>query len=291
MVSATEKKEQIDKIIEENKKPQMLLDISNERYLERIIVSFIDVGHGDCTLVTDGKTTMLIDAGSIKDGPLVADFLKNSGVERIDYLIGTHPDEEHIGGLKDIIENFNVQKLIMPKTSIQNEVLNAIESAADKKKIEIIHPSRGDRWNIGYSQCTVLSCAAVTDENNVDESSIVLHLDTKRYDYLFMSDAKLCNEEAIMKSGLNYKADVLRVADHGSAESNSEKFIRAVEPEYIVIATDDASAEYPNDEKLMMFHSVAKYTIMTNVCSFEIQQGTGREPLRYIHANCDGDID
>ena len=99
---------------------------------EDLLIDFIDVGQADSILVRNQDKVMLIDAGTNEAGETVVNYLKNLGITKIDYLIGTHPHEDHIGGLDDVINNFDIGQIYMPKiettTKTFEDVLDAIEN-------------------------------------------------------------------------------------------------------------------------------------------------------------------
>lgn len=238
---------------------------SNSKYVGNILVQFIDVGQADCTLVTDGDSTMLIDAGNNEDGELVVNYLQNLGISEIDYLVGTHPHEDHIGGLDDVIDAFQVGVLVMPDVTTDTQTFQDVLNAASENGVNIHHPFVGETWDIGVAECTVLSCEAVNDMSDLNEWSIVLRLDTPNTDYMFMSDAQACNEDAIMKlDGMNLSADYYRAGHHGSSDANSKAFLQMVNPDYVVISVgEDNEYGHPHRETKQLFYDIADCTIMT----------------------------
>lgn len=247
--------------------PQKMLDLyeeakknSGEQYVE-----FIDVGQADCTLVVNKDTIMLIDAGNNEDGEYIVAYLKQLGISKIDYLVGTHPHEDHIGGLDNIIESFEIGVLLMPDVSTDLYTYESVVSAAKDHDVEIRHPAVGEQWGIGDATCTVLSNSAIEDVTDLNEWSLVLHLDTNKLDFLFMGDAQICNENAIIESGLNFKADVLRVSHHGSSDANSEKFIRMASPTYSITSVGvDNEYNHPHKEVLEQLREVCQHNARTD---------------------------
>ena len=198
-----------------------------------ITMYFFDVGQADCILVSTSGNNMLIDAGNNADGKLIVNYLKNSlGINNIDYLIGTHNHEDHIGGLDDIIKDLNVKNLYMPFVSITStKTYEDVENEAFKKHLEIKNPNIGDTFSLGNAQITVMNVDN-NEPTNKNESSIVLQLQFGDQTYLFTGDTEIINENSRQWNDI----DVLKVAHHGSTTSSCEKFLNQIKPETAIIS-------------------------------------------------------
>lgn len=193
-------------------------------------VYFIDVGQADNILVTNKEENMLIDAGNNDDGEVVVDFLKNKGIKKIDYLIGTHPHEDHIGGLDDVINNFEIENIYMPKIETTTKTFRDVLTAISNKKLKVTAPKKGDKFEVGEAKCEVMT-DSILNKENLNLSSIVIRLEFGKNSFLFMGDAETENEKTV-----NWpKTDVLKVGHHGSNTSSSERFLNEVAPKYAVI--------------------------------------------------------
>ena len=198
-----------------------------------ITTYFFDVGQADCILVSTGGHNMLIDAGNNADGNLIANYLKNNlDINKIEYLIGTHNHEDHIGGLDNIIKNIEVENLYMPYVSVTStKTYEDVENEALKKNLEIKNPNIGDTFSLGNAQFTIMNVD--NDEpTNKNESSIVLQMQFGSQKYLFTGDTEVINENSRNWEDIN----VLKVAHHGSTTSSSEKFLNQVKPEISIIS-------------------------------------------------------
>lgn len=111
-------------------------------------VHYLDIGQGDCTLIRQGDHAMLIDAGNNSKGTKVQAYLENQGIDHLDYVIGTHPDADHIGGLDVIIYKFDCGKVMMPDYSKDTQTYDDVIQAAKSKDYQIAHPKAGKniRW-------------------------------------------------------------------------------------------------------------------------------------------------
>ena len=192
-------------------------------------VHFVDVGQADCTLLIDSGNTMLIDAGNNADGRLVVRYLQNLGIDHIDILVGTHPHEDHIGGLDDIVESFSIGKIVMPakthNTKSFEDVLDAIES----KGMRITVPKVGDTFQLGGSSLTLLAPVR-TDYFNINDHSLVFKLIRSGKRLLFAADAETVSEWHMIGNKADLASDVLKVGHHGSDTSTNSTFIGLVSP-------------------------------------------------------------
>lgn len=222
------------------------LDTQNELYEtqtkknfiaeDKLVVDYIDVGQADSILLRNKDKTMLIDAGTNEQGKNVVSFLKEEGISKIDYLIGTHPHEDHIGGLDDVINNFDIGQIYMPKrettTKTFKDVLNAIKS----KNLTITQPKKGEIIDLVQAKCEFMT-EPIIDDDNINLSSLTLRVEFGNNSFLFMGDAEKQNEKTITWP----KTDVLKVGHHGSDTSSSKEFLEQVNPKYSIIMVGEGN--------------------------------------------------
>ncbi len=198
---------------------------------DKLQVNFIDVGQADSILVSNKNETMLIDAGNNENGKDIVDFIKEKGITKINYLIGTHPHADHIGGLDDVIKSdLEIDNVYMPKIQTNTKTFEDVLDAIQSKGLKVIAPQKGDAFKIGDANCEVMT-DSILDKENLNLSSIVIRLAFGENSFLFMGDSELENEKAISWP----KTDVLKVGHHGSNTSSSENFLSQVNPQYAVI--------------------------------------------------------
>lgn len=245
-------------------------------------VEYIDIGQADSSLIyLPNGEIMLIDAGGNSTAKKLSKYLsEEKGITKIDYLVGTHPHEDHIGGLDVIINDFDIGELYMPKladssvptTKTYNDVLDAIINKnlkanqgiagvtileKDDLKIDIIAPNSNK-----YS--------------NLNNYSIVIKITYGEKSLLFMGDAEELSENEILENSYNVKADVIKCGHHGSHSSSSENFIDAVSPQYAIISCGtDNSYGHPHSETITTFENNNITYYRTDI------QGT-------IYLSCDG---
>ena len=219
---------------------------------EDLSIDFIDVGQADSILVRNQDKVMLIDAGTNEAGETVVNYLKNLGITKIDYLIGTHPHEDHIGGLDDVINNFDIGQIYMPKIETTTKTFEDVLEAIENKNLTVTAPNKGDKIELGQTVGEFMT-EPILDKDNLNVSSLVLRLEFGNTSYLFMGDAEEENEETIHWP----KTDVLKVGHHGSSTSSSESFLEQVQPKYaIIMAGKDNSYGLPKQETIDKLNNI-----------------------------------
>ncbi len=196
-------------------------------------VHFIDVGQADCALILQGDGAMLIDAGNNNDGDLVVDYLRDLGVTSLTYAVGTHPHEDHIGGLDTVLRKIPVENLLMPRIQTDTKTFEDVLDAAMDRGLSITAPRQNDTFSVGAAVVTALQCLETDDLNN---ASLIFRLDYGDVSFLFTGDAEAEAEEAVLGSRVPLNCDVLKVGHHGSSTSTTEAFLLAVSPDYAVIS-------------------------------------------------------
>jgi competence protein ComEC len=216
-----------------------------------LIIHFIDVGQGASQLVISptGKT-ILIDAGNNNKEKLVVAYLKKEKIKKIDILIGTHPDADHIGGLDAVIDNFDIGKIYMPKVQSNTETFKDVLAAIQKKSLKVTTAKSGLILDL-EAKVIVEMIAPVGTYDDANDMSAVVRLTYGSNSFLFTGDAESKSEADMLKSIVNLKSDVLMVGHHGSKSSTSQKFLDAVNPKYAVIQVGkDNNYGHPTAEVL-----------------------------------------
>lgn len=224
-------------------------------------VHMIDVGQGDCILVKSGDHAMLIDAGERGNDQKIIDYLKANSVEKLDYLVATHPHSDHIGSMPKVIEAFEVENIIMPKlptsmvptTSIYQKLIKTASASGAK----IISAKAGAEYKLGDAKITIVGPVGTPEDLN--NSSVVIKVVYGKNSFLFTGDAETESEKKILTSGADIKADVLKLGHHGSSTSTSEEFLKVVSPSLALISCGkDNDYGHPHEETL---EKLEKYDI------------------------------
>ncbi|MCT4598766.1 MAG: DNA internalization-related competence protein ComEC/Rec2 [Vallitalea sp.] len=236
----------------------------------------LDIGQGDSTVImSPNNKVYVIDGGGNVNSKTIRDtgyyiirpFLKYNGVNKIDCLILTHSDKDHIGGLIELIDHFKVDKIIMPCVYRDKDVLlNKLILKANNKNIPLYYLDEGDRINDGNITFESLYPSSDIDEfHNNNAHSLVLKLKYKLYDILLTGDIEKQEEQYINSKYSNYmQCDILKVPHHGSSSSSTQQFINNVKPQIAVISCGkNNSYGHPNkevvnryrDKKILIFNT------------------------------------
>ena len=199
-------------------------------------VHFIDVGQGDAALIKKGNEFMLIDAGKNVDEKLIVGYLKKHKVKKLQYVIGTHPHEDHIGGLDAVIDNFHIENIIMPNAIATTKTFEDVLDSISKKGLSITKAKSGDIYNFNGASFAILA-PNKEEYSNLNNYSVVVKLTYGANSFLFTGDAEAQSEEEILaKNKRLLKSDVLKVGHHGSVTSTTQDFLDAVNPSVAVIS-------------------------------------------------------
>ena len=189
-----------------------------------------DVGQGDSILIVNEGKTMLIDASTNQMESTVVKYLQDLGIKKIDYLVGTHPHEDHIGGLDNVIKNFSIGKFYMPKKSANTKTYEDVLDAAISNNLKITSPKIGDKFKVGNANCEVMS--VIDDADDTNDCSIVIQMEFNGVKYLFTGDAGT----AVEKSRNWEQVDILKVGHHGSKTSSTKAFLDQIKPKVALIS-------------------------------------------------------
>ena len=199
---------------------------------ENFSVSFIDVGQANSVLIRNGNYNMLIDAGNNEDGEKLVNYFKSLGIEEFTYVFATHPHEDHIGGMDDIINNFKIDNYYMSNKLSTTKTFMDVLDALDRRNLKYTVPNKGDTLKLGDANIKVIYPG--DDKSNINDSSIVLKITYGKNSFLLTGDATSNVERKIYNEDI--KSDVLKVAHHGSSYSSTDVFLDKVKPYYAVIS-------------------------------------------------------
>lgn len=212
-------------------------------------IHFIDVGQGDSSLVIcDGKT-MLIDGGDKSASSVVYTYLKKQGLTYLDYVVCTHPDADHVGGLSGALEQATAGTVFCPVDSYDSQAFNNFKTRVEAQGKTLVKPAADSTFQLGSATVTVLAPRADYKDNN--NKSIVLCIVYGDTSFLFTGDAEHDSEAAMCDAGVTLKSTVLKVGHHGSETSTSIRFLWEVMPQYAVISCGkDNKYGHPTEQTL-----------------------------------------
>ena len=229
----------------------------------KLEVYFIDVGQADSALVLCDGQSMLIDGGNTADSSRMYSVMKKHGISQLDYVIGTHAHEDHIGGLAGALNYSSVKFAYCPVTSYDSKAFQNFRKAVEKYGVSITVPKDGDTFSLGSAECEILAVNTGGDTNN---SSIVLRIAYEDTSFLFTGDAEREVEQAILNRKKDIQSTVLKVGHHGSESSTSYLWLREVMPQYAVISVGkDNSYGHPTDEVLSRLRDAEVTTFRTDM--------------------------
>ena len=247
-------------------------------------VNYIDVGQGDSIFIQlPNNETMLIDAGEAYEADNVIDFLNNLGIKKIEYVVGTHPHTDHIGGLEEVINTFDVGAIYMPKVSSNSKTFEDLLTTISNKGLKGKTAKSGvvvlDEDNLK------LEFIAPNSDNysNLNNYSAVLKLTYLDNTFLFMGDAETLSEDEIT---CEIKADVIKVGHHGSDSSSGIEFVKKVSPEYAIIMVGEGNSyNHPYQSIIDRYESVGAKVLRTDLDGNIVCDSDG------VDVTCKGDKD
>ena len=214
----------------------------------KLTVHFIDVGQADAALIECDGHFMLIDGGNKDDSSRIYSILKDAGVEKLDIMVASHAHEDHVGGLAGALNYAAADLILCPVTDHDSEAFGDFKKYAEQNGPGITVPAAGAQYQLGDATVTLLGVNGGSDVNN---SSIVLKIQHGEVSFLFTGDAERDAEQAILNSGADLSATVLKVGHHGSSDSTTYPFLREIMPQYAVISVGEGNPYgHPTDDTL-----------------------------------------
>ena len=228
--------------------------LASDASVDKMEVHFIDVGQGDSTLITCGGSSMLIDAGDDSKGTAIQNYLQKQKVKKLDYLVLTHPDADHIGGAPVILTKFEIGKVFVSNYEKDNKTYLKLIQALDQKRLKSTTPKVDAQYALGSAKITIL--APNKKYENPNDASIALIIENGNNKFLFSGDAGEAAEKDILDGKTDISANVYHAGHHGSRYSTSEDFFQAVDPDYAVISCAQGNSYgHPHAETLNTFRT------------------------------------
>lgn len=226
-----------------------------DKNLDELEITYIDIGQGNAVLVKSKNENLLIDGGNRANSRYYYNYIKNKNLKKIDYMIASHYDEDHIAGLISILENYKVLNVLSPAYKKDTKIYKSFKKSLSNSNANIINPIQGDSFNLGDAKVKILWPKVYKDGVDND-NSIVVKITYRNMKFLFPADASKDVEDQLIYSGYNLKSDVLMVGHHGSKYSTSKEFLKEVSPKLAIISVGKNNRyKHPSKEVIKLLNS------------------------------------
>ncbi len=212
-------------------------------------IHIIDVGKADAILIRSGEKAALIDAGKPVSSDAVSDYLQRHNVSYLDFLIMSHPDSDHTGGMPGVLEELGAGMFVLAECFSGAEPgFEDLRGILEQKGIGTMSLAPGEGFTLGAAEFTAVGPAGSFEDPN--NSSLVLRMDCAGFSALFCGDMEYEAEQALILSGRDIGVDLLKVGHHGSDTSSSLRFVYETSPKYAAVSTALDRNLLPKDEVL-----------------------------------------
>ncbi|WP_461207657.1 ComEC/Rec2 family competence protein [Clostridium sp. DL1XJH146] len=215
----------------------------------KLIVHYIDVGQGDSMLLQADGMNMLIDAGSKSAKDELLNYLDNLDIKKLDYIIATHPHEDHIGNMSYVIDKYDIGTIYAPKKTTTTDTYKAMIKAISNADKKITVAKAGKEFIFGndvHCQIVAPNSTSYDDTNNY---SVVMKVTFGKTSFLFTGDAEKESEDQILENNFYINSDVLKLGHHGSTTSTTDEFLMKVDPKIAIITVgEDNDYGHPHKE-------------------------------------------
>ena len=241
---------------------------NSNNYKNKMIIHYIDVGQGDSILIQVNNKNLLIDSGPSSNRKDLLSYLEKLNIKKFDYIIATHPHEDHIGNMDTIIKRYNIGNFYSPKVLTSSTTFeNMIDALVDKNlKINVLkNGSKG--INLGENtKVEVFSPTESMSSDNLNDYSPIIKITFFNNSFLFTGDAEISTEDIVLSQNNNLNCDILKVGHHGSSTSTSYNFLASANPSVAIISVGkNNSYGHPTSETLSLLNSFNIRTLRTDI--------------------------
>lgn len=261
-----------------------------------IAVHFIDIGQGDCSLVVCDGRYLLIDGGAPAASSTVYSYLKKYNITHLDYVVCSHPHDDHCGGLAGALSFATVSVAMCPVTDHDSRAFRSFQKKLTEQGVRLTVPKVGDSFWLGQAEVTVLG-PVNKDGAELNDLSIVLRVVYGETSFLFTGDAELAEETDLLRKHDSLQSTVLKIGHHGSAGSTGEAFLQQVAPSYAVISVGKGNAYgHPTEQTLSRLKSEGCTVLRTDLhgdivfasdgktVTYEVEKNRSVNPFAELHA-------
>ena len=255
--------------------------IGTETDVEKLSVHYIDVGQGDSIYITSGGEGMLIDCGESGDADSVISYLDNMGVVKIDYVVGTHPHSDHMGGMSKIVEHFDIGEMIIPHIDDSDtpttKYFEKFLNACAEKSLSLTEAELGRKIEVGDAEFEIIAPNS-QDYSNVNNYSVSFIMHHGENSFIFTGDAEKLAENEMIEKNVLEDIDVYKAGHHGSDTSSSEDFLNIIKPDYAVISCGEGNSYgHPNDITIENLNKFTDKIYRTDLCGTVVFESDGKE--------------
>lgn len=234
-----------------------------------IMLYMIDVGQADSFLFVQGDNVALVDCGTRSTGKDAVEYIKNLGITKIDYVFGTHPHDDHMGGMYDIITSFEVGKIILPKVETGQVTTNwyiKLMKEISEGNYQVEYSQTGNMYQLGDATIEVL-WQAEEPQSNINNYSSIMKVSFGEMDILMTGDAETEIEAEALNSKIDLDAEILKIGHHGSDTSSSQEFLDAVDPDYGLISSKVGNKyNHPTETTMNKLENMGVIVYRTDEC-------------------------
>ena len=236
---------------------------------EELRVTVLPLGDADCLIIQNGEHAALIDAGNANNQRAIISALRLRGIRRLDLVLATHFDSDHIGSMDAVVREFEIGTFLAPHVDVScrptHPAYNNLQEALNKKNLAMTDARIYSEYAIGDAVLTMLTESKVGIEAEGNALSLVCRLTFGKRSLLLMSDADKDIEEALLLNQTPLRSDVLKVGHHGSSDASTLSFLEAVAPSYAVITCRQLSTSHPHRKTLDALHTVGSAIFRTDL--------------------------
>lgn len=215
--------------------------------------TMLNVGQGLSILVKSNGHYMLFDGGSRSASSYVVAYLQQHNITKLDYVIASHYDEDHIAGLIGVLNTADVDTVLCPDYTTDTQIYSSFKSAVATSGAKVVHPSVKSTYSLGNSTITVLGPASYNDRTD-NNRSIAIRIDNDKFSSIITGDAEHQEEQEMLNFGINLRTNLYVAGHHGSSNSSCSDFVKAMSPAYVFISCGkDNSYGHPHWEALSIF--------------------------------------
>lgn len=250
---------------------------------KNIKVHYIDVGQGDAALIQVNNKNMLIDSGSKSAEKELLLYLDKLNIKKLDYVIATHPHEDHIGNMDEIIKKYNIGQFYAPKITTTTKTFEDMIKALKSKNLKInIIEDGANTINLGdNTDIQTFSPSPNLKDKDLNNYSPIMKITYGNNSFLFTGDSEKPNEDYVLSKGYTISSDVLKAGHHGSTTSSSEKFLEKVNPSVTIISCGtDNKYGHPNKETLDKLEKIKSKIYRTDKDGTIVLVSDGKEIWR-----------